>query len=64
MTKKEQQRYDKTIEEIAESLTMDAWKKANDITEGVYLDILLRLRSIIDVKVGYIQERKRKDASK
>lgn len=57
MTKKEQQRYDKTIEEIAESLTMDAWKKANDITEGVYLDILMRMRSMIDVKIGYIQER-------
>ena len=56
MTKKEQQRYNKTIQDVAESLVFDAYRKANDITEGVYLDILLRLRSVTDEKIRYIQE--------
>ena len=56
MTKKEQQKYNKTIQDVAESLVFDAYRKANDITEGVYLDILLRLRSVTDEKIRYIQE--------
>ena len=56
MTKKEQQKYNKTIQDVAESLVLDAYKKANDITEGVYLDILLRLRSVADEQIQHIQE--------
>ena len=56
MTKKGQQKYNKTIQDVAESLVFDAYRKANDITEGVYLDILLRLRSVTDEKIRYIQE--------
>jgi len=56
MTKKEQQRYNKTIQDVAESLVFDAFKKANDITQGVYLDILLRLRSLADEQIRNIQE--------
>ena len=56
MTKKEQQKYNKTIQDVAESLVLDAYKKANDITEGVYLDILLRLRSVADEQIRHIQE--------
>jgi hypothetical protein len=56
MTKKEQQRYNKTIQDVAESLVFDAFKKANDITQGVYLDILLRLRSVADEQIRNIQE--------
>jgi penicillin-binding protein 2 len=56
MTKKEQQRYNKTIQDVAESLVFDAFKKANDITQGVYLDILLRLRAVADEQIRNIQE--------
>jgi len=56
MTKKEQQKYNKTIQDVAESLVLDAYKKANDITEGVYLDILLRLRTVADEQIRRIQE--------
>lgn len=56
MTKKEQQKYNKTIQDVAESLVFDAYRKANDITEGVYLDILLRLRSVADEQIRHIQE--------
>lgn len=56
MTKKEQQKYNKTIQDVAESLVLDAYRKANDITEGVYLDILLRLHSIVDEQIRHIQE--------
>lgn len=56
MTKKEQQRYNKTIQDVAESLVFDAYKKANEITDGVYLDILLRLRSVADETIRHIQE--------
>ena len=56
MTKKEQQKYNKTIQDVAESLVLDAYRKANDITEDVYLDILLRLRSIADEQIQHIQE--------
>jgi hypothetical protein len=56
MTKKEQQKYNKTIQDVAESLVMDAYRKANDITEGVYLDILLRLRTVTDEQIRHIQE--------
>lgn len=60
MTKKEQQRYNKTIQDVAESLVFDAFKKANDITQGVYLDILLRLRSVADEQIRNIQEIRKK----
>lgn len=56
MTKKEQQKYNKTIQDVAESLVLNAYKKANDITEGVYLDILLRLRTVADERIRHIQE--------
>ena len=56
MTKKEQQKYNKTIQDVAESLVLDAYRKANDITEGVYLDILLRLRSVVDDQIRHVQE--------
>ena len=56
MTKKEQQKYNKTIQNVAESLVLDAYRKANGITEGVYLDILLRLRSVTDEQIRHIQE--------
>jgi hypothetical protein len=56
MTKKEQQRYDKTIQDVAEFLVLEAYRKANNITEGVYLDILLRLRTVADEQIRHIQE--------
>lgn len=56
MTKKEQQKYNKTIQDVAESLVFDAYRKANDITEGVYLDILLRLRTVTDEQIRHIKE--------
>jgi hypothetical protein len=57
MTKKEQKRYDRVLDDIACKLTMKAYHEAVDITEGVYLDILLRLRSNIDYEISRIQER-------
>jgi hypothetical protein len=59
MTKKEQQKYNKTIQDVAESLVLDAYRKANDITEGVYLDILLRLHSVVDEQIQRIQEKRK-----
>ena len=56
MTKKKKKKYNKTIQDVAESLVMDAYRKANDITEGVYLDILLRLRTVADEQIRHIQE--------
>ena len=56
MTKKERQKYNKTIQDVAESLVLAAFREANNITEGVYLDILLRLHSITDEQIRHIQE--------
>lgn len=59
MDKRERKRYERELDDVCEALVMKAWHEAHDITEGVYLDILLRLRSKLDVKIGYIQEQNR-----
>lgn len=57
MTKKEKKRYDRMIDGIAESLVMSAYHEAIKVTDGVYLDILMRLRSLIDCNISRMQER-------
>ena len=57
MTKKEQKRYDRMLDDVAHKLTMSAYREAISITDNVYLDILLRLRSTIDYEIKRIQER-------
>ena len=57
MTKKEQKRYDRMLDDVASKLTMSAYREAISITDNVYLDILLRLRSTIDYEIKRIQER-------
>ena len=57
MTKKEQKRYDRMLDDVASKLTMSAYREAVSITDNVYLDILLRLRSTIDYEIKRIQER-------
>ena len=57
MTKKEQKRYDRMLDDVANKLTMSAYREAISITDNVYLDILLRLRSTIDYEIKRIQER-------
>lgn len=61
MTKKEKARYDRQIGNIADSLLIDAYRHATDITEDVYLDILLHLRSRIDESLQRIQEREKQE---
>ena len=56
MTKKEQKRYDRMLDDVANQLTMKAYHEAISITENVYLDILLRLRSTIDYEIKRMQE--------
>lgn len=58
MTKKEQKRYDRMLDDVAHKLTMSAYREAVDITDNVYLDILMRLRSCCDYEIKRIQERK------
>lgn len=60
MTKKEQKRYDRMLDDVAHKLTMSADHEAMDITVNVYLDILLRLRSTIDYEIKRMQERNSK----
>lgn len=60
MTKKEQKRYDRMLDDVARKLTMSAYREAMDITQNVYLDILLRLRSTIDYEIKRMQERNSK----
>lgn len=60
MTKKEQKRYDRMLDDVAHKLTMSAYREAMDITQNVYLDILLRLRSTIDYEIKRMQERNSK----
>lgn len=60
MTKKEQKRYDRMLDDVANKLTMKAYHEAISITENVYLDILLRLRSTIDYEIKRMQERNTK----
>lgn len=60
MTKKEQKRYDRMLDDVAHKLTMSAYHEAMDITVNVYLDILLRLRSTIDYEIKRMQERNSK----
>lgn len=60
MTKKEQKRYDRMLDDVASKLTMSAYREAISITENVYLDILLRLRSNIDYEIKRMQERNSK----
>ena len=57
MTKKEQKLYDRMLDDVANKLTMSAYREAISITDNVYLDILLRLRSTIDYEIKRIQER-------
>ena len=58
MTKKEQKNYERKIDEIADNQLMSAYHKAIEITDGVYVDILLRMRSKIDAQISSIQQRK------
>ena len=58
MTKKEQKNYERKIDEIADNQLMSAYQKAIEITDGVYLDILFRMRSKIDAQISSIQQRK------
>ena len=57
MTKKERQSYDRNIDEIADRQIIGAYKKAIEVTDGVYLDILLRMRTKIDAQIKNIQQR-------
>lgn len=57
MTKKERQSYDRNIDEIADKQIIDAYKKALEATDDIYLDILLRMRTKIDAKIKNIQQR-------
>lgn len=57
MTKKERQSYDRRIDEIADKQIIGAYRNALEVTDGVYLDILLRMRTKIDSQIEYIQQR-------
>lgn len=57
MTKKERQSYDRRINEIADKQIFGAYRNALEVTDGVYLDILLRMRTKIDSQIEYIQQR-------
>lgn len=61
MTKKEQQRYDKMIDGVADDIVFSAYKQALRITDDVYLDILLRMRTKVDERIRRIQENKRNE---
>lgn len=57
MNKKQRQLYESGIKEIAESLLIDAHKKAFDITENVFVDILVVLRARIDEIIARREDR-------
>ena len=46
------------LDDVARKLTMSAYREAVGITDNVYLDILMRLRSCCDYEIKRIQERK------
>jgi len=60
MTKKESIAYDRQIDSIADSLLISAQKEAFEITDKVYLDIILRMRSKIDVQLESMRMRNAK----
>lgn len=57
MNKKQRQLYEAGIKDIAESLLIDAHKKAFDITENVFVDILVVLRQRIDEIIARREDR-------
>lgn len=57
MNKKQRQLYESGIKEIAENLLIDAHKKAFDITENVFVDILVVLRQRIDEIIARREDR-------
>ena len=57
MTKKERQSYDRRIDEIADKQIFGAYRNALEVTDGVYLDILLRMRTKNDSQIEHIQQR-------
>ena len=57
MNKKQRQLYEKGIRDIAESLLIDAHKKAFDITEDVFCDILRILQGRIDEIIARMEDR-------
>ena len=60
MTKKEQQKLDNQLADIADKLIMDGWKACNAITEEYYLRLLEIMHESIDVRIDYIKERRLK----
>lgn len=62
MTAKEQKHYDRQIDGIADSLLIKAHNEAFEITENVFLDIILRLRTKCDEVIRRKQERNKQNS--
>ena len=48
MNKKEQERLDKQLDQIADGLLMDAYRETFSIVDGIYARLLVKLRDKIN----------------